>query len=141
MGSKLTNGVLASLAGGVVFGLLMQMMGMIGMIGMMVGSESIGVSWLVHLGISALFGLFFGLALGNFRPQWAGGLIYGAIWYVLGPLTLMPLFMGMGLMWSLAGITGSMGSLMGHLLYGLVLGLAYGWLEARAAAAGKSAAA
>lgn len=128
-GKRVISGVLGSLAGGVVFGMLMQMMGMIKMIAGLMGSESAVVGWAVHLVISALFGVGYGLLFGGFRRAWLGGLIYGFIWYVLGPLTLMPLMMGMGLQWSVAGVTGSMSSLMGHLIYGLVLGLVYGWLE------------
>lgn len=128
-GKKILNGVLGSLAGGVVFGVMMQMMGMIKMIAMMVGSESVAVAWIVHLAISALFGVGYSLLFHSFARQWLGGLIYGLIWYVLGPLTLMPLFMGMGLQWSAAAIAGSMPSLVGHLIYGVVTGFVYGKLD------------
>lgn len=128
-GKRILHGVLGSLAGGVIMGIAMQMMGMIGMIGMMVGSESIAVAWLVHLVISAGFGVAYPLLFGNMQRQWLGGLIYGFIWFLLGPLTLMPLFMGMGVQWSMAAVVGSMMSLVGHLMYGVVLGLVFDQLE------------
>ncbi len=55
------------------------------------------------------------------------GLGYGVIWWLLGPLTLMPLFMGMGLgvNWNVAAMTDGMPSLVGHLIYGAVLGSLY----------------
>jgi len=48
------------------------------------------------------------------------GLAYGAIWWVLGPLVMMPLMLGMPLF--TVDMT-SVFSLMGHLIYGAILGL------------------
>lgn len=131
-GKHLQEGVLGSLAGGVVFGLLMQMMGMISMIAGMVGSTSAVVGWLVHLVISAIFGVVYGLVA---KEAWGvvQGLIYGAILWVFGPLIVMPAMMGMPLFMVNQG---SLASLMGHLIYGAVLG----WVFARQVA-GKSTAA
>ena len=58
------------------------------------------------------------------------GLGYGVIWWLLGPLTLMPLFMGMGfeVNWNLEAATNMMPSLVGHLVYGAILGSTYAWL-------------
>jgi len=53
------------------------------------------------------------------------------MWWVLGPLTLMPLFMGMGLgvNWNLVAATKMLPSLMGHLIFGGILGIVYVWLQ------------
>lgn len=56
------------------------------------------------------------------------GLLWGVIWWVLGGLILMPLLLGMPAfaplqMEPMRPVT--IGSLVGHLLYGLVLGLVY----------------
>ncbi|MFZ5822807.1 MAG: hypothetical protein ACOY94_00475 [Bacillota bacterium] len=133
-GQQIKNGVLGSLAGGVVMGIPMQMMGSIKMVAMMVGSESALIGWIVHLLISALFGVAYAILFGKQQTQWLTGLIYGFIWYLLGPLTLMPLFMGMGVQWSATAVAGSLSSLMSHLVYGLVTGLVYQALEKREAA-------
>ena len=55
------------------------------------------------------------------------------IWWLLGPLTLMPLFMGMGFAvnWNLEAATNMMPSLAGHLVYGAILGWTYAWLTNR----------
>jgi len=45
---------------------------------------------------------------------------YGAIWWVLGPLVIMPLMLGMPVF---AVDRTSVFSLMGHLIYGAILGL------------------
>jgi hypothetical protein len=61
------------------------------------------------------------------------GLLYGGFWWLLGPLTLMPLLMGMGLgvNWNAAAAAAMLPSLVGHLVYGAVLGISYSWLQAR----------
>lgn len=127
------QGVAGGLAGGVVFGLVMTVTGMMPMVAMLVGSESPAVGWLVHLAISAVLGAAFGLLLaGRVRTPARGaalGLGYGALWWVLGPLLLMPAAMGMPLL--VVG-PGAVTSLAGHLAFGLVLGLVVAALRRRA---------
>ena len=62
------------------------------------------------------------------------GLAYGFAWWILGPLTLMPFFMGMGLgvNWNVAAMGQSIPSLVGHLIFGGILGVTYRWLRAPA---------
>ncbi len=135
---ELKSGVYGGLAGGVVFGALMGMMGMLPMIGQMVGQPSAAVGAVVHLGNSAIIGAGFAVLLGRFvsgfGSGFASGLLYGAAWWFLGPLTLMPLFMGMGLgvNWNAAAAVAMLPSLAGHLVYGTILGTSYAWLSERA---------
>src|SRR5206468_3302266 len=91
------------------FGIMMQMMSaptpegmrmpMMAMVAKVVRSDSMIVGWAYHLFNSALIGLFFGLFLGRFVHGTGSGLcwgmVYGAIWWVLGGLILMPMLMGM----------------------------------------------
>lgn len=125
-GSRLAGGAAGGIVGGIVFGMLMQMMGMMGMIGGIVGEPSAGTGWLVHLVISIGIGLGYAVTFGNLDHTYgrgAGlGLVYGAVWWVLGPLLIMPAMMGMPL---LQVSQQSLMSLMGHLVYGLVLGLVF----------------
>lgn len=123
---RLVGGVAGGLAGGILFGLMMQMMGVLGMVAALVGQEgNVGVGWVVHLGISVLFGLIYALVLGPLSTSWGRavglGAVYGAIWWLLGPLLLMPAMMGMPVFQVGAA---EAQSLVGHLLYGLVLGVA-----------------
>lgn len=126
---NITLGAYAGLAGGVVFGAMMAMMGMLPMIGMMVGVPSALVGFLVHLVISALIGISFALLFNRFLGSVSGGLTYGlaygGTWWLLGPLTLMPLMMGMGLNWNAAAASQMLPSLVGHLVYGALLGATY----------------
>lgn len=115
------QGVLAGLAGGIVFGILMTMMGMMPMIAMMVGSSSPAIGWLVHLVISAFYGALFAeivpTTVGTGATLGAGA-VYGIVLWVIGPLLIMPAILGMPLfMFN----TATMMSLIGHLLYGLIV--------------------
>ena len=131
-------GIYGGLAGGVVFGAMMGMMGMLPMIGKMAGHPSALFGFFVHMVNSAIIGAGFGLLLGRgIRRLVDGltrGLAYGGIWWLLGPLTLMPLFMGMGLgvNWNLVAAGNMLPSLAGHLVYGAILGMSYAFLKHRA---------
>ncbi len=132
LSTRLVAGVAGGLAGGIVFGALMQMMGMMPMIAMLVGSGSPAVGWLVHLAISAFIGstyaLLFAPLAGRLPTGAAAGAVYGLVWWGLGPLLIMPTLMGMPVL-RINTMTGQ--SLMGHLVYGLVLGVAYALLLPR----------
>ena len=133
--TSVTHGVYGGLAGGVVFG---AMMGMLSMVGAMVGVPLASVGVLVHMMISVTLGGVFAVLLSasGFRGGVGSGLAYGFSWWMLGPLTLMPLFMGMGLgvNWSTAAMTQAMPSLVGHLVFGAILSLTYHRLQQRTVA-------
>ncbi len=134
---KVIQGLLGGLAGGLVFGMMMGMMGMLVMIGKMVGQPSAVVGFFVHMVNSAIIGVGFTLLFGHqvtrVKAGAGFGMFYGVIWWVLGPLTLMPFMMGMGfgVNWNLAAITTALPSLVGHLMYGVILGITYAVLERR----------
>lgn len=103
----------------------MAMMGMLPVIASMVGSDSAIVGFGVHMMISVLIGLGLTVPFGNRLLTSYGrgaivGFAYGVVWWVLGPLAIMPAMMGMPLFtidpsaWM---------SLVGHLAYGVILGL------------------
>ncbi len=130
-------GAYGGLAGGEVFGAMMGMMGMLPMIGRMVGHPSAVTGFLAHLAISALIGASFVVIFHGFIRGASGGLgyglVYGGAWWLIGPLTLMPLMMGMGLgvYWNAAASSQMLPSLVGHLIYGAILGLSYALLQSR----------
>lgn len=129
---RVVYGAVGGIAGGIVFGVLMQMMGMIGMIAQLVGSSSVAVGWILHLAISAFIGASFAILFGSpakaFPPAALLGMGYGMVWWVLGGLLIMPAQLGMPLFQFDAT---AWQSLMGHLLYGLVLGIAFSVLVRR----------
>lgn len=127
MDTKIKSGVIGGIAGGVVFGMLMQMMGMMPMIAMMVGSESVLIGWIIHLIISAITGVLFvymfGSKVSTNTDAVRYGLVYGLIWWVLGPLLIMPVILGMGIQIQNAFAQTQLMSLMGHLVFGVILGI------------------
>ncbi len=128
---RIKHGIVGGLVGGVVFGMMMAKMGMLPMIGKMVGAPNAGIGFLVHMFISAGIGGSFGVLAGSLvnsrLSSIVGGALYGMVWWVLGPLTLMPAMMGMGLgvNWNLGAAQAALPSLMGHVIFGLILGFVY----------------
>jgi hypothetical protein len=139
MRSDINNGIVAGLVAGAVFGIMMQMMTaptpeggempMMAMVAKVVRSDSLVVGWLYHLFNSAVIGGIFGWLLGLRSQQLSAGIglgaAYGFTWWILGALILMPLFLGMPPFapFQMAAMRPvAMGSLMGHLLYGIILG-------------------
>lgn len=115
---------IASLLGTMVFGMMMQMMGMMGMVGMLVRSHSLAVAWGLHLAIGSSLGLGFAVwsAAVPLR-SWLSGLLYGMVVWMMGPLVLMPLALGSPGMVLNVGTSTVWLSLMGHMVWGLVMGL------------------
>ena len=130
---ELKLGAYGGFAGGLIFGAMMGMMGMLPMIGSMVGQPTAGAGFAVHMVNSVIIGVGFAIVLGRFVSGISSGV--GSASHTvgsggsLGPLTLMPLFMGMGLgvNWNAAAAAAMLPSLVGHLVYGGVLGLVYAW--------------
>jgi hypothetical protein len=123
---RIVAGVAAGLAGGAVFGILLQLTGTIPVVARLVDQESPAIGWAVHMTIAVFVGITYTLIFGIFSEglliSAVLGSFYGIIWWVLGGLALMPLRLGLGLFvfdataWQ---------SLAGHVAYGLVLGGVY----------------
>lgn len=132
--SRWVAGAIGGFAGGVLFGILLQMMGMMPTIGMLVGVESAVVGWLVHLVLSVAFGLVFAAtmmqssldrAARRVVPSTAMALGYGVVLWIVAAGIVMPLWLG-----AVAGLAApvpylTLPSLVGHLVYGIGLGVAY----------------
>jgi hypothetical protein len=139
MQSRIPASIVAGVLAGLVFGLMMHMMTaptpdgqrmpVIAMVGQIVGSPSVVVGWLYHLFNSAVIGGIFGWLLGTRIYGYGSGLgwgaAYGFVWWILGGLVLMPVMLGMPAFAPLMMPEMQMvaaGSLLGHLIYGLILG-------------------
>ena len=127
MAYKFNLGISSGLVGGAVFGVMMAIAGMYPMISMMVGMENAVVGFVIHLIISIIIGVVFSLLLGDLimgGPDWRAvlvGGVYGLVWWVLGPLLIMPAVLGMPLF----AVEAQTGSLFGHVIFGIVMGFAY----------------
>jgi uncharacterized membrane protein YagU involved in acid resistance len=151
MTSKIGAGAVAGVVAGVFFGIMMQMMTaptpegdrvpMMMMVAQVVRSKSLIVGWLFHFCVSAFIGASFALLFANrVRGYGSGtgwGAAYGLVWWVLGGLIAMPILLGMPAFAPLQMPPMrpvAMGSLVGHLIYGAILGSVY----ARLMTAGKA---
>lgn len=133
------GGALAGLLGGVVMGamLTMQMGPVIEVaIPSMYGLEGLAAGWVVHLFHSVVLGVVFAAVVGateygdSVGRSAALGLAYGAVLWVVLAAIVMPIWLG---------VVGSPAnpplpnfnpqSLVGHLAYGLVLGVAFPYLR------------
>jgi hypothetical protein len=81
--------------------------------------------FVVALLIGATFGVLFQRDVRGYGSSMAWGLGFGIFWWFLGPLTILPLAAGSPLDWSADQGSALFGALVGHILYGLMLGLTY----------------
>ena len=125
----------ASLAGGVLFAVLLAFSGGLSRIVPMTGGASLVPALLFHLLICLLIGMSYGVLFRRESPNWelsmGWGLLYGVVWWYLGPMTLLPILLGEPCMWTTAEVDTALPWLIGHLLYGAVTGLVFFRLERR----------
>ncbi|MFQ5694097.1 MAG: hypothetical protein ACE5IM_13785 [Nitrospinota bacterium] len=129
MFEKIVKGSVAGVLGGFVFGLWMSGQGILPMIAKLVGGSSASLGFGLHLVISAAIGASFAVLFSAKVEGPATGIlwgtVYGFVWWFLGPLTLMPLGLGMGLQWTASAVAGTIPSLLWHVAFGGIAGIAY----------------
>jgi len=88
---------------------------------------------LLHFGVALLIGVTFGLLfqrdVRGYGSCMGWGLGYAIFWWFLGQLTLLPLAAHKSIDWSADQASSVFGSLVGHILYGLILGVTYATLD------------
>ncbi|MCW5966985.1 MAG: hypothetical protein KIT57_00595 [Blastocatellales bacterium] len=128
-------GAAASLAGGFLFSLVMLAIGFLPKVANLVGSSSLVVGFIVHMMISSLIGMSYGLLFRHEAPDFgsgvAWGLVYGLVWWFIGPLTLMPILLGGSFVWTTQAAGALLPSLVGHLIYGAATAVVFLILERR----------
>lgn len=167
MRSKLGAGTLAGILAALPYGLIMSIvtspmgmrspesMGMgdsmamgdrepmIMMVAHMVRSDSPAVAWILLVLGGAVMGALFGVLLGGraagLRAWLVRGALYGAAWWIVGSLVVMPVVLGMPAFSPLT--TASMRSgaafgLVAYLLSGVILGGVFALLRGRSAGPG-----
>ena len=129
----LVVGGVAGIVGGWAFGRWMAQVGFFPLIAGLVGSNSAMIGTALHFGIAVLIGASFGLLFQRdvlgFGSCLGWGLAYGILWWFVGPLTLLPLLQGNTPDWSYERGAALFGSLVGHVIYGLLLGVVYAALN------------
>jgi uncharacterized membrane protein YagU involved in acid resistance len=122
-------GSLAGLIGGWAFGKWMAQVNFYLVIAGLVHSTSYSVGVALHclfaVLIGASFGVLFQRDIRGYGSRLGWGLGYGLLWWFLGPLTLLPIFQKASIDWSYAHGAELFGSLIGHIVYGVIVGLFY----------------
>jgi uncharacterized membrane protein YagU involved in acid resistance len=128
-------GVIASLTGGVIFSLAMASTGALARIAGLVDSSSPVWGFVIHLLISIPIGISYGVLFQRESPTVGAGIIwgmlYGVVWWFLGPLTFFPILLGGSFSWTCEAATAALPELIGHLLYGATTALVFLYLERR----------
>jgi uncharacterized membrane protein YagU involved in acid resistance len=87
----------------------------------------------LHFGVALFIGVTFGMLfqrdVRGYGSCMGWGLAYGIFWWFLGQLTLLPLAAHRPIDWSADKGGAVFGSLVGHILYGLILGVAYATID------------
>jgi uncharacterized membrane protein YagU involved in acid resistance len=132
---SLGYGAVASLVGGLLFTLVTLAIGFLPKVANIVGGSSLILGFTVNMVISALIGMSYGLLFRYEAPDFgsgvAWGLVYGLIWWFIGPLTLMPILLGGTFDWTTKTAQALLPSLIGHLIYGAATAVVFLALERR----------
>jgi uncharacterized membrane protein YagU involved in acid resistance len=132
-GRAIIVGGLSGLLGGMIFGRWMSAGEFFPLLAGLGVIHSHDTTVALHFGIAILIGSTFGVLfqqdVRGYGSSMGWGLGYGIFWWFFGPLTLLPLLAGTGLDWSADQGTELFGSLVGHILYGLIVGVAYATVD------------
>jgi len=130
---SLGYGAVASLVGGVLFTMVLLVIGFLPKVANIVGGSSLILGFMVNMLISALIGMSYGLLFRYEAPDFgsgvAWGLVYGLIWWFIGPLTLLPILLGGTFNWTTETAGALLPSLIGHLIYGAATAVVFLVLE------------
>ena len=125
----LVAGALAGVLGGAIFDRWMSAGDYFPLLSGLAQTPSRGVSLALQFAIAAFMGVLFGLLfqrdVRGYGSCMGWGIGYGMLWWFLGPLTLWPLVSHVRLDWSADAGSAIFGALVGHIIYGIILGVSY----------------
>jgi hypothetical protein len=131
-------GVAAGALGGLLCTVILLLSGSLQGIETMFGGSSLVSGVVIIMSVSIFSGMGYGLLFRQEAPDAgsavAWGLIYGLLWWFIGPMTLLPILLGGSLSWTTGTAALLLPSLIGHLIYGAGTALTFLALERRHAA-------
>jgi uncharacterized membrane protein YagU involved in acid resistance len=132
---SLSQGALASVAGGLLFSVILLVIGALPQVATLLGNSSVILGFLTNMMISTVIGMSYGVLFRYEAPDFgsgvAWGLVYGLIWWFIGPMTLLPILLGGSFSWTTQTAGALLPSLIGHLIYGAATAIFFLWLERR----------
>lgn len=127
--------VVGGLAGTVAAGIFQEWMLKGGYFPLLAGIAESGVRGgaYFHLMVAAVIGVVFGLLfqqdIYGYGSSMGWGAGFGIFWWFLGPMTLNPLLSGASVDWSADHASEVFGSLVAHILLGLIVGVVYATVD------------
>jgi hypothetical protein len=119
-------GAMAGLAGGIVSSPFMFAAHVLSSVAGVATQLSTLSGLLLHLLVSALIGMSYGVLFrdeaSNLAMAGAWGWVFGLLWWYIGPLTLLPLILTGEIDWRISAVSVLFPSLLGHLIYGACTG-------------------
>lgn len=132
-GRAVVAGGLAGVVSGLIFGYWMLAGGFFPLLAGLgdIQSQQIAVAaqFVIALIIGATFGLLFQREVHGYGSCMGWGVGYGMLWWFFGPLFLFPLIRHVPFDWSVNHASDLFGPLIGHVLYGLILGITYATVD------------
>ena len=92
-------------------------------------TAAVTLHFVLALLIGAIFGILFQRDVRGYGSSMGWGLGFGVFLWFFGPLTLFPVFSGQSPDWSADQGAGLFGALIGYIIYGLILGTVYAFLD------------
>ena len=92
-------------------------------------TRSLVLQFLLAVLMGVVFGVLFQRDVRGYGSCMGWGIGYAILWWFLGPMTLLPLVSRAPLDWSADAGSAMFGSLVGHILYGLILGVSYATID------------
>jgi len=89
----------------------------------------VSVHLLVAMVIGVAFGLLFQRDLFSYGSSMGWGVGFGIFWWFLGPLTILDVLESRPLDWSADHASDLFGPLVGHIIYGVIIGVVYATLD------------
>ena len=90
---------------------------------------SLVLQFLIAVLMGVIFGVLFQRDVRGYGSCMGWGIGYAMLWWFLGPMTMLPLVSRTPLDWSSDAGSAMFGSLVGHILYGLILGVSYATID------------
>jgi len=132
-GRAMVAGGLAGLLAGFIFDRWMSAGDYFPLISGLNETPSRAMSLGLQFGIAVLMGVIFGILfqrdVRSYGSCMGWGVGYAILWWFLGPLTFLPLVSRAPVDWSAENASSIFGALVGHILYGLILGVTYATLD------------
>jgi len=133
IGRAIVAGGLAGTLGGLIFGRWMSEGDFFPLVAGFGEPHSRTANMTLHFSVALLIGATFGMLfqrdIRGYGSSMGWGLGYGIFWWFLGQLTLLPIAARVPLDWSAEHGSELFGALVGHILYGLILGVTYATLD------------